>query len=73
MSYDEVVRGQEPTPYLGGPKPPDNPNEDLIIKNRKELDILFFYYDSKGQSSNFRNVFVKPGLEEQRDYRVISN
>lgn len=63
-SYDNVTQGQEIDPQWFGQIEPGKINEDITRENPKFLK----YPDVE----DYRNVFLKEGVQDKRDYELIS-
>ena len=67
VSYDNVTQDLEPNVQYFGQSHPGKINEDLIDDNPKFIPLSTYPEDK-----SFTNVLLRDGLQEGRDYKLIT-
>lgn len=67
VSYDNVIQGLEPEKEFFGQEAPGKINEDIVDANPK-----FLTFTGYPEDKSFTNVLLRDGLQEGRDYKLIT-
>ena len=67
VSYDNVIKGLEPEKEFFGQEPPGKINEDIVDSNPK-----FVPFTGYPEDKSFTNVLLRDGLQEGRDYKLVT-